>query len=505
MGLGSILNRIFGKAPQERAKNVDAPSEPEVIIINRFEGADDTRWNRGQFNDAHGQSINNDLATKLSTLQARCALEYARNPMFAGVVNTFKDDVVGSEGPTLQVTSDSEAFNDAVEAAWRAVFADPEPSRKFGGPEIMKTWVGGLLLAGSYVNVTASVKRTSTVATLGWRSIHARRLVTPAGMAGDPSVAFGYRVDSDGAPIEYFIDKQTTQYGFSLSGIDYETVPAAAVQHVFIPIEAEQLTGAPMLSSSLQTAADLRQLDRYVLESQKNSAANTPGLEAKDPQSMADPDPTPTSGSLCYEPGQVPVAPKGWGWTALQATQPSAQYLDYRREKLSELGRPIHMPLLVVLLTAAEANFSSAQYEGSVYGDGVRMVQSLIERRSLNPFALAIVAELALRGRVRVPRSFDLVWTHNVPAHANIEKLVKALRMMVEDGLISPSRASAILGFNWEKEQAARAKCNQALDAAELPRPPVNAGNSPPEPDGDNSNSPQPGGRKSVSRFSFAA
>lgn len=499
-----FLSRLFGKS-RPAAVAEAAPSEPEVIVVNRYAAAENTRWNRAQFRNAHGQSINNDLAAQLPTLMARCSYEYAMNPMFEGVVNTFKDDVVGCEGPTLQVSSDDQAFNEIVEDAWRTVFADPDPSHRIGGPESMKCWVGALLLAGSYVNVQTTTRRAGSPILFGWRSVHPRRLVTPPGMGGDQNVAFGYRFDDNGAPIEYYIDRGRTYHGISFAGVEYDTIPAAAVQHCYMHVEAEQLTGAPLMASGLETAADLRQLERYVLESMKNCAANTPGLQANNPEAMSDPDPTPTSGELCYEPGQVPVAPKGWAWVSMTPTQPSAQYLDYRRQRLSELGRPIHMPLLVVLLTAADANFSSAQYEGTVYSDGVACMQSFIQRRTLNPFVMALINELALRRGVRVPKKFELVWTWNVPAHANIEKFVKAIRSMIEDGLIAPSQAAAMLGQNWEKVVAARKRCLDDLRAAGLPEPPVNIGNQQPEPDADETTAPSPPkDRTSGSRFSIA-
>lgn len=492
---------------------VNAPAVGYEIVqeqTSRF-GTVANRLNREHWHNAHGQSINNDLSLRLDSLEARSAYEYSTNPDFEGVVNTFKDDVVGRDGPLLQVISDNDEFNNAVEAGYREVFADPSPSHLCGGVEDMKTWVHGLLIAGRYYNVLTNVKRPGSRLTFGWRSVHARRFKTPAELAGNPQVAFGCRYDdSTGEPIEYYLQRPHRTGAFqSLSG-EYDTIPAAAVQHVFIPVEAEQLTGYPMMASALDTAADLRELDKYVLESMKNAAANSPYLENMDPTRALDPDPVPESG-LRYETGEVSVAPAGWSWKSPTATQPTAQYLPFKHEKLAELGRPIHMPLLVVLLSAAEANFSSAQYEGTVYADGIAGVQGTIERRSLNPIVLnGIIPEVLFRKRIRPPKEFQLVWTHNVPAHANIEKFVKAIRMMVEDGLISQAQGSALLGYDFEKVVASRAKCRDLLKKNNLPEAPANAGNAQQEPsegsDGqdDENEQQQPGGRQSVNRFSIA-
>jgi capsid protein len=485
MGFAASIRRFFGrKSPRALRTSLDRQERAgavgvEVISASqtrRFQAAVPTRLNRETLAQSHGESINTDIATDLPVLMARCAFEFASNPLFEGVVNTFKDDVVGPEGPTLQVSSDSNAFNDAVEAAFKAVMADPDPSHRYGGVESMKTWVHGLLLAGSYVNVYTNVERPGKRISLGFRTIHARRLVTPAQHAGDPSVAFGVRLDpTTGAAVEFYIDKPHQLGAFTLTYGEFETIPAVAVQHCFIPVEPEQLTGYPMLTSVLETAADIREYDKYVMEAAKNAAGHAVGLQAAHPEMITDPEPI-TDDCIRMEPGQANVAPMGWQWASLAPTQPGAQYVEFRRERGAELGRPIHMPLLVVFLTAAEANFSSAQYEGTVYCDGVLNVQKFIERRSMNPIVERVIAELTLRGSVQPPAKYELTWTWNVPAHANIEKFVSAIEKMVQLGIIAASDASAMVGKNWEKVVASRKRCKADLEAAGLPPTPMGNG-----------------------------
>lgn len=491
MGKGSKKSKHKAKARVKAAQEVRSPltkedrREKQAIseltkATARFQAAQTNRLNRTHWERSHGQSINNDIATYLPTLMARCAFEYASNPLFEGVVNTFKDDIVGRDGPLLQVNTPDKAFNEAVESAWRSVFLDPDPSHRFGGVEVMKSWVGSLLLAGSYVNINATVRRPSTKVTFGWRSIHPRRLVTPPEQVGDPNVAFGCRSDADGAPIEYYVDVTKANGPFQSFGIDFATYPAEAVQHCYIPVEPEQLTGYPMMTSTLETAADLRDYDKLVMEAAKNAAGHAVGLQAIHPEMVTDPEPIATD-TLPMSPGEVNVAPPGWSWQSLTSTQPAAEYVSYRHERGAELGRPIHMPLLVVFLTAADANFSSAQYEGTVYVDGCQSIQGFVERRSLSPFVMSMVTEMAIRGLVRIPAGFNefsLAWTHNVPAHANIEKFVSAIRMMIEDGIISQEMASAMLGFDWEKVVASRKRCADDLEANDLPAAPYNVGNA---------------------------
>lgn len=478
MGLVSAVRRWNRRRQAAKAAPAEGPLKRQVPgteeRLRRFDAAKTHRLNREHWAYAHGESINNDLATDLPILMARCEFEYANNPTFKGVVDTYAQDVVGRDGPLLQVISDDEEFNDAVENAWRQVFAMPDPAGRLGGVENMRLWVRQLLLAGSYVNVFANVKREGPVS-FGWRTVHPRRLVTPHGQAGNPLIAFGIEIDESGKPIRYYIDQPHQQGAFSLSGMNTKPYPAEMVQHRFIPVEPEQLTGFPQLASCLETAADIREYDKHVMEAAKSAAAHAVGLEASHPESVVDPQPI-HEASYELEKGAVNVAPLGWSFKALDSTQPAAQYTDFRHERASELGRPIHMPLLIVLMQVNDVNFSAAQFGGTLYADGIKSTQGFIERLTLNQLVEQIVAELVIQGDVKRPKKVSLVWTWNVPPHANIEKYVKALRSMVEDGIIAPSDATAMMGRDWEKVVAARQRCAADLENAGLPPSPVNTG-----------------------------
>jgi capsid protein len=506
----SLLGRIAAAFSRKPAPTVrDEPAKqylggPTAGDATRY-GTVTDRINREYWTNATGVSVNNDLLAHLAPLQARAGHEYGTSPDFQGVCNTFAADVVGRNGPALQVISEDEIFNAAVEAAYRDVFADPDPAHRYSGVEDMRTWVLGLLLSGSYYNVLTTSERPGSRITFGWRSVSARRFVTPADQAGRPDVAFGCKYDeTTGAAVEYYVQKPV-RAGLFTASVDYDTIPAAAVQHVFVPSEAEQLTGAPMMASALDTSADLRDLGRFVQQSMKHSAANSPYLESMDPGKVINPDPVPT-GSMRFEPGEVGIAPAGSRWAVVPPGQPIAEYLAYKRERSAELGRPIHMPLLAVLLSASSANFSSAQYEGTVYADGIAGVQGTIERRSMAPFVLrGIIPEVAMRNRMQPPKQFELVWTWNVPAHANIEKFVKAIRTMIEDGVISQAQGSALLGYDWEKVVASRKKCAEVLESNGLPAAPMNAGNpqQTAETADDDDSQFTSEGRQSASKYSY--
>lgn len=479
MGLWSTIRRRFRRAPQDnrvgpfRRYDPHSPEQrAELFTLRRFDAARTNRLNRDHWAFAHGQSINHDIAVDLPHLIARCTHEAANNPLVAGAIETVANDLVGRNGPRLQVTSTDPQFNETVERAWRAVWAMPDPNGQLSGPECMRLWIRTLCTAGSFINVFGNVDRPGPVK-FGWRTIHPRRMETPPQSAGDPLVQFGVRLNEWGRPTSYYI-RRPDLLQFTLP--DHVEYREGVVQHRFEAIEPEQITGIPWLTSCLETIADLRDFDRYVMQAAKNQAGHTMGLEAKHPELVAEPVDV-TGLTYAVEPGMVNVAPAGWGWSTVQPTQPGAQYQSFRHERLRELGLALGMPLMMVLLSSSESNFSSAHYDGAVYMRRIKARQAWLERSTLNQFLEQIIAELVISGEVNRPAEYGFLWTWETPPYVNPEKQRKADRMAVEDGAMPLGEYAASLGYDFDDVVEQRVRENELLAAAGLPLPPVNRGN----------------------------
>lgn len=478
-----LLSRLFGGKKQTTDNQVGPftrrdPREwapGEEFTLRRFDAARTNRLNRDHWAFAHGQSINNDLAMDLPRLVARCCHEAANNPLAFGVIETAANDLVGRNGPRLQVTSDSREFSDAVEAAWRRVWDMPDPNGRLSGPECMRMWVRTLCTAGSFINVFANVNRPGPVK-FGWRTVHPRRLETSPEDAGNPLVQFGIRINEWGRPLEYILRKPDL---LQFRQPEYTRLPADLVQHRFEAIEPEQITGIPWLTSCLETIADLRDYDRYVMQAAKNQAAHTMALEAKDPHLNPDAIVALGTSAISVEAGAINVAPYGYGWASVTPTQPGAQYQAFRHERLRELGAAIGMPLMMVLMSSADSNFASAHYDGAVYMRRIKARQAWLERSTLNQMIEQIVAELVIAGEVERPDEYRCLWTWELPPYVNPEKQRKADRMAVEDGAMPLGEYSASLGFDFDDVVDQRLREQERLEEAGLPLPPVNFGTGP--------------------------
>lgn len=468
----------------------------ETINVRRWESAATHRLNACHWQNAHGNSINEDLAQDLETLRARSHWERYQNPMVEGVIVTHQTDVVGQEGPRLQIQSDDERFNEAVEEWWAIVYNEPDPTGRLSGPELLRLWIDSLWVNGEYLNEEVTYSREpGHPVTLGIHTFDARRLETPPEFANDPDVSFGIRLQTNmNTPTVYY--KRTRESRGNLYDApfryEYDPLPADMVQHVYRMSEPDQLRGYPWLSPSLNVIADIRQADRYVMESVKNAAANSmywwsnhPDAEFQDKDGV----------EQSIEPGTAKFIGGGWQPAMLTPTQPAAEYRAYRHERLRELGRPVCMPLMAVLLSSADSNFASAHYDGQVYMRALEWLQSLISRKSLDKYVKKVAMELELSRVVRTPRQWNIRWTWPKPPYVNPKQMYDALRAQLEDGTASYSDVLAFYGRDEETTIAARARTQALLEAANLPALPVNygRGNAPQE------EIPQPAQRRNYS------
>ncbi len=211
-----------------------------------------------------------------------------------------------------------------------------------------------------------------------------------------------------------------------------------------------------------------------MLDSATSAARNAVVAHATSPDIEFDQDVIPDEQTIVR--GAVNYSTPGWMTTGVDATQPTAQYKDFRHERLREFGRPFSMPLMMIILSSAESNFASAHYDGQVYVRGVQYVQDWITRSTLVGYVKKGIRELELSRVVRVPSAYKLNWTWPVPPPADPRKHAEAVRMQLEDGLISYPEALGIWGRDEETVIAQRQRTAERLAEAGLPPVPSNIG-----------------------------
>lgn len=444
----------------------------------RWQAAETTRLNQSQWQGADGASINSDLQLDLQTLWNRAGYEAQNNPTVEGVIETHVTDIVGREGPTLQVQSTNKAYSDAAERVWRKFFSAPTPNPRFSGASLLELWIRGLWKKGSFLAQIVTVEHLDGPVKLRVQPTHVSRLKTPMDQTGNPNIVRGIEFDPTyGVPLWYYIEKPRPMGQLAVSTSDYEKIPAEQIIHEFIVKEEGQADGFPWLSSPLQSTADVRDFDGDVLDCAKQAAlagvywfTNHVSVEPLIVNEVAD-----------MERMQQRTGPPGYEPRMMTPQQPSQNHVEYRDSRRDEIGRPVCMPGMIVRLDASNHSYSSARFDDQGYGTKVARFQAwlsggpqsygTLDWLAEQVFAEARFDELALRNR---PDDAVNLWGWAVRKHVDPSKERVGERIGMEDGNVPFAVACRSNGTDEDTVFAQEARTNDkraALGLSPLPPP----------------------------------
>jgi len=389
-------------------------------------------WESGEttrLNEAHwayaassDMSINDWLTAQLTEIRFRSIYETRQNGDLTGIVGTLCDDVVGQDGPTLEVQSDNDVYNEAAEEVWRQWFAAPTFRPNWSGATVLRMWVGNLPRCGEFLAQISTDQQATGPVKMRLRPRHSREMKSPTTAAADGTYVLGVQFEDEylDRPLRYWIEKPT-RGGYS---VEVEPWPAEDVIHEFLPEEEKQARGYPWFTPSLQPVADLRDYDDQVQDAARLMADQACLLYNRDPdEAWATPEET------TFTRRSIKMAPPGWEPFTMNAAQPPVQYPDYRKERMRQISRPIRMPLMIANADSSGHNYSSARFDAQSWDRFVKIVQLFLsgtERSAgvLNRLLDLVCAEARfsvpeLRTR---PKKVTYQWTWPVRPHVDKQK-----------------------------------------------------------------------------------
>lgn len=417
-----------------------------------WEAAESTRLNTAHWTYAQDDGINLWLAKDLPTLRARSIFESRQNAMVSGVLRTHADDIVGPEGPTLQVQSDDEAYNKAAEWVWQKWFAAPTMRPNVSGAAWLKLSIHNLWRCGELLDrIFTDPDADGPVAMRLW-PVHPRRLVSPVELTGQPNVVMGIRFDAFGRPATYYI-RDVAMNGQAVSALTTTPWPPDLMLHEFLVDEEDQARGFPWLTPGLNPTADLRDYDDQVLDAARQQADQSALLytEHNDATLWEAPE------SMEVQRRTISMAPPGWKPWQYQATQPTVRHSEYRAEKHREIGRPVGMPLLMIRLDAAKHNYSSARLDTQNYQIAIAGIQSWLSGGeqsygTLNRLVDIVLAEarFSIPELRQTPRRVKYHWTWTKRPHVDPLKEALAEKVRLESPTLTLTDALAAHSQSFE-------------------------------------------------------
>lgn len=437
----------------------------------RFDVAETNRLNSPQWQNAADTSINNEIGVSLATARARALAAAENNPWVGGVINTHVTDLVGADGPSLQIESDDPEWNEQAEDIWEEFWESPDFNGQLSGTDLLELWIRNLWTCGEFlVQHVSDRRRFNSGIALRLLDIHPRRLTNPLG--GDLSglTIQGVERSRTGRPVAYYIQDFGVDESILGASTEPRRIAAGNIIHGFKLLESGQVRGWPWLGPSAQAAEDIRSFDQSVLDAAR-AAADWGVLLFTDHD---DAKYIEFDGSVEFERGQIRTMVPGWKPELIKPEYPTINHVSYRHDRMREIGRPVNMPAMIVKLDSSGMNYSSARFDGQRYNRGNQCLQGWLARKALNPILSAVLREAELQQILPGgPRRFKASWLWPSIPHVDPSKESKAWAELLKLGVVSEFDVAASLGKDLETVIAARKRFQELIREAGLAAAPA--------------------------------
>jgi len=411
-------------------------------------------------------------------LRNRARYELANNGYAEGIGGTLSNDSVGT-GPRLQVRTSDKKSNEIVEDLWRRWAQDIDLEGKLWTMRFAKVEDGesfGLLVTNPALH--------KTPIQLDLRVIEADQVDSPHTTL-DPDEVDGIRFDRWGNPVSYSV-RRTHPGDLRFPGgpfAEYDAISAGAVLHYFRAKRPGQRRGIPEVTASLPLFGQMRRYTLAVIAAAEVAADLALVLFTDGP---ADGEPTvqpEAMDTIELEKRLATVLPEGWKLGQPKAEQPTTTYGDFKREILTEIARPLHMPYNVAAGDSSSYNYASGRLDHQTYFRALRLEQSLMRRQVLEPLLMAWLSEAVLIDGL-LPQQFRMrdakvphVWLWDGHEHVDPSKEASAQETRLRSRTTTLATEFGREGKDWEAELRQQALEKELMD--ELGLVPVSAAPAP--------------------------
>jgi len=456
---------LWGSSPAV-TKSSAMPRDPQWAAARNWEAAETTEENKHQWLRADGRTINEILIDSLNDIAARAILEARRNPTVEGVIKSHACDVVGDEGPGLQMRTDDDAWNREAEAIWAEIAGQIDGSGTLSLGEWLRQDMYQSWVAGDMICQIVDDAQAETVVKTRIHPINPNRLRSPTGAANFENLMLGIERNKLNRPTHYhFLDEVRNEFGFV--GWGTTRVVARDILHFFESLEPGQVRGWPRMASCLQAVSDLREYDNAVLDAAKVQAMMNVIMSTTNPNQEPDDNPA----DLKLKRMGTTRAPVGWNVQSLQTSHPNAQNTEFRKERSRDLGRPAGMPLMQIRLDSSGHNYSSARFDAQTYQKANRIIQGSLGRHRVYPIVRLVLIEAMQKG-ILAPRLFqrnEVGFRWPQPPHVDPVKEAMAERIRLENRTLSPQDACSAYNLDFDKVAKDWALANQILEKNGMP------------------------------------
>ena len=451
-----------------RNKRKDTPPRDRSyrVLRAKFDAAQTTDENRRHW--ANADLLSADAAASMDVraiLRSRARYEVANNSYARGIVLTLANDTIGT-GPRLQMLTDDPEANTAIEQAFMRWAAS------VGLPEKLRTMRMARAESGEAFGLLTQNPGIDNPVQLDVRLIEADQVTTPGSWALRSSVrdlpgVDGIEHDRYGNPVAYHVLKQhpgDTTLATAGFGEEFERVPAGAVVHLYRADRPGQSRGIPELTPALPLFAQLRRYRLAVLAAAETAADFALALYTDAPPN-GEPDAVEPMDVFELEARMATTLPQGWKLGQVKAEHPSTNHVEFVMSILAEIARCLNMPFNVAAGNSSGYNYASGRLDHQTYYKAIRVDQSQIAAKVLDPIFRGWLNEAILVSDLlpRWVRTTDFAalnhqWFWDGTEHVDPAKEANAQATRLSSHTTTLANEYAKQGRDWETELRQRAK-----------------------------------------------
>ena len=444
--------RLFGKKPKAAKARFSLP----MWIKARFDAAQTTKdnarhWAAAEFLSADAEA---DPAVR-KILRTRARYEVQNNSYARGIVSTLANDSVGT-GPRLQMLLDSEDTNRRVEHDF-AVWA-----RLVHLPAKLRTMRMARCQDGESFAIMAQNPNLGSNVTLDIQLIEADR-VTDDELNADEASVDGITFDRFGNPKSYKVLKNHPG-GTASFNLDFKTVGAENMIHVFRQDRPEQHRGIPEITSALPLFAHLRRFTLAVV-SAAEAAADFAGVLYTDSPPNGEADAVEAIDTIQLERNMLLTMPGGWKMSQVDPKQPVTTYGEFKHEILNEISRCLNIPYNIAAGNSSGYNYASGRLDHQTYYKSLKVDRAFMEEAVLDRILERWLREWALANRMALDMcDCRHTWFWDGHEHVDPSKEATAQEKRLKNHTTTLASEYAKQGKDWESELRQCAKEKELMD-----------------------------------------
>ena len=451
---------LFGKRKSAPAK---ARFSLPRWIRARFDAAQTTKDNARHWGAAEFLSADAEADSHVrKILRVRARYEVQNNSYARGIVTTLANDTVGT-GPRLQMLTDDDDLNRRIEHDF-AVWA-----KRVHLPAKLRTVRMARCQDGEAFAVMAQNPNLRSDVKLDIQLIEADR-VTDDELQRDGVSVDGITFDRFGNPQSYKVLKNHPG-GTESFRLDFSTVRAENMIHVFRQDRPEQHRGIPEITSALPLFAHLRRFTLAVV-SAAEAAADFAGVLYTDAPANGEADAVEAMDTIQLERNMLLTMPGGWKMSQVDPKQPVTTYGEFKHEVLNEIARCLNIPYNIAACNSSGYNYASGRLDHQTYYKSLKVDQAFMEEVVLDRILERWLREWSLVNRTSVDECDCChVWFWDGHEHVDPSKEATAQEKRLANNTTTLAAEYAKQGKDWETELRQRAKEKSLMDELGLSPP----------------------------------